>query len=126
MWDVATNFLVSNITGKNYRITGQFSPDNIFFFRHLNKTESALYLNFKPTSQQLAHMNKSRFGVRNSKKVPYQLLVCGNFLDYQTPSATTPKGNQPCISSRISPHSVRPVHSAQPVMLLQRGLVGNE
>ena len=58
LWDVATNFLVSNITGKNYRITGQFSPDNIFFFRHLNKTESALYLNFKPTSQQLAFLAK--------------------------------------------------------------------
>lgn len=44
LWDVATNFLVSNITGKNYRITGQFSPDNIFYCRHVNKTESSLYV----------------------------------------------------------------------------------
>ena len=46
--------------------------------------------------------------------------------DFRTPSATPAEGNQPCISSRIPPHSVRPVHSAAPVMLLQRGLVGNE
>ena len=75
LWDVATNFLVSNITGKNYRITGQFSPNNIFFC-HLNKTESALYLNFKLTLPQVGHMKQSRFAVRNSKKSSLPLIYC--------------------------------------------------